>query len=135
VPTDATSGDAVVAYDRLADGSLSLAGSYATSGQGGVLGDSAVDHTASQVALAYDRSSGVLHFPIYGSPYPIEHLAWTSQRRAAGRDIDPWVDVLILAALTSPQLPGQTQAASARTSTPCNLGAADLRWTSCGIGD
>ncbi len=56
--TDNTAGNQVVAYDRAADGSLTAAGTYATGGLGGVLAGSAVDHTASQGALAYDQTLG-----------------------------------------------------------------------------
>ena len=60
VLTDNPSGNQVVAYDRAADGSLTQAGVYATGGTGGVLDGSVVDHTASQGALAYDASRGLL---------------------------------------------------------------------------
>jgi 6-phosphogluconolactonase (cycloisomerase 2 family) len=60
VLTDNTTANQVVAYDRAADGSLKQAGSYATGGKGGVLAGSVVDHTASQGALAYDASRGLL---------------------------------------------------------------------------
>jgi len=58
--TDATSGNAVIAYYRAADGRLTQAGSYSTHGFGGVLPTSVVDHTASQGALTYDRADGLL---------------------------------------------------------------------------
>jgi 6-phosphogluconolactonase (cycloisomerase 2 family) len=58
--TDNTAGNAVVAYHRAADGTLTQAGSYATGGRGGVLAGSVVDHTASQGALAYDQAHGLL---------------------------------------------------------------------------
>ncbi len=60
VLTDNTSGNQVVAYDRAADGSLAQAGVYSTGGTGGALDGSVVDHTASQGALAYDASRGLL---------------------------------------------------------------------------
>lgn len=60
VLTDNTSGNQVVAYDRAADGSLTQVGAYSTHGTGGVLAGSVVDHTASQGALAYDASRGLL---------------------------------------------------------------------------
>ncbi len=60
VLTDNPSGNQVVAYDRGTDGQLASAGSYSTGGNGGVLAGSVVDHTASQGALAYDRSRGLL---------------------------------------------------------------------------
>jgi 6-phosphogluconolactonase (cycloisomerase 2 family) len=53
-------GNAVVAYDRAADGSLHQAGVYPTAGLGGRLTGSAVDHTASQGALTADREHGRL---------------------------------------------------------------------------
>jgi 6-phosphogluconolactonase (cycloisomerase 2 family) len=52
VQTDGLSGNAVVAYDRAADGSLHWAGTYPTGGVGGQLTGSVVDHTASQGSLA-----------------------------------------------------------------------------------
>lgn len=60
VMTDDTAGNAVVAYHRAADGTLTLAGTYYTHGLGGVLSGSVVDHTASQGALTYDREHGLL---------------------------------------------------------------------------
>jgi 6-phosphogluconolactonase (cycloisomerase 2 family) len=58
--TDATAGNAVVAYHRTAGGTLTPAGSYRTGGLGGILTGSVVDHTASQGALAYDQAHGLL---------------------------------------------------------------------------
>jgi hypothetical protein len=58
--TDNTAGNAVIAYHRAADGTLTQAGSYSTDGLGGVLPTSVVDHTASQGALAYDRAHRLL---------------------------------------------------------------------------
>jgi len=58
--TDNTSGNAVVAYHRAANGTLTPAGTYATGGVGGILTGSVVDHTASQGALAYDEDRGLL---------------------------------------------------------------------------
>ena len=60
VLTDNTTANQVVAYDRAANGALSQAGVYSTGGKGGVLAGSVVDHTASQGALAYDASRGLL---------------------------------------------------------------------------
>ncbi len=60
VQTDNLSGNAVVAYDRAPDGTLTLAGTYPTGGLGGQLNGSAVDHLASQGSLAYDADAGVL---------------------------------------------------------------------------
>jgi len=60
VQTDNTAGNQVVAYARAYNGTLSEAGAYATGGIGGVLGESVVDHTASQGALAYDPADGLL---------------------------------------------------------------------------
>jgi 6-phosphogluconolactonase (cycloisomerase 2 family) len=67
VLTDSTSGNHVVAYQRVADGALSPAGSYATGGLGGVLGGSVVDHTASQGSLTYDPSHSLLYAVNAGS--------------------------------------------------------------------
>lgn len=58
--TDNTAGNAVAAFRRAADGTLTPAGTYATGGLGGVLSGSVVDHTASQGALAYARDRGLL---------------------------------------------------------------------------
>jgi 6-phosphogluconolactonase (cycloisomerase 2 family) len=58
--TDNTAGNAVAAYHRAPDGTLTQAGSYPTGGLGGILTGSVVDHTASQGALAYDQARGLL---------------------------------------------------------------------------
>jgi DNA-binding beta-propeller fold protein YncE len=60
VQTDDPNGNAVVAYARAADGSLSPRATYSTHGKGGVLADSVVDHLASQGSLAYDARHGLL---------------------------------------------------------------------------
>jgi 6-phosphogluconolactonase (cycloisomerase 2 family) len=60
VQTDNTAANAVVAYHRAPDGALTLAGTYATGGRGGVLTGSVVDHLASQGSLTYDRDRGLL---------------------------------------------------------------------------
>ena len=60
VLTDNQAGNQVVAYDRVGNGSLKQAAAYSTGGNGGVLAGSVVDHTASQGALAYDASNGLL---------------------------------------------------------------------------
>jgi DNA-binding beta-propeller fold protein YncE len=67
VQTDSTSGNHVVAYQRAANGVLSLAGSYATGGLGGILGGSVVDHTASQGSLTYDPWHSLLYAVNAGS--------------------------------------------------------------------
>jgi DNA-binding beta-propeller fold protein YncE len=67
VQTDNPAGNAVVAYDRAADGGLRAAGTYRTGGLGGVLGGSVVDHLASQGSLTYDRASGRLYAVNAGS--------------------------------------------------------------------
>jgi 6-phosphogluconolactonase (cycloisomerase 2 family) len=61
VETDGLAGNAVVAYDRDDDGTLTQDGVYPTGGLGGQLTGSVVDHTASQGALAYDRVHGLLY--------------------------------------------------------------------------
>jgi 6-phosphogluconolactonase (cycloisomerase 2 family) len=58
--TDSTGGNAVVAYQRASNGTLTPAGTYPTHGYGGILTGSVVDHTASQGALAYDEANGLL---------------------------------------------------------------------------
>jgi DNA-binding beta-propeller fold protein YncE len=67
VQTDAVSGNAIVVYDRAADGTLRMAGTYPTGGLGGVLNGSVIDHLASQGSLAYDRTSGLLYAVNAGS--------------------------------------------------------------------
>jgi DNA-binding beta-propeller fold protein YncE len=57
VQTDNPAGNAVVAYHRNADGTLSEAGDYPTGGLGGVLAGSVVDHLASQGSLGYDAAA------------------------------------------------------------------------------
>lgn len=51
VQTDASTGNQIVSYDRLAGGSLRQAGVYSTGGNGLALGGSVVDHLASQSSL------------------------------------------------------------------------------------
>ena len=67
VQTDSSSGNAVVAYDRAADGTLAQAGTYPTGGVGGVLNGSVVDHLASQGSVALDREHGLLYVVNAGS--------------------------------------------------------------------
>jgi 6-phosphogluconolactonase (cycloisomerase 2 family) len=67
VQTDGVNGNAVVAYERNADGTLHLHGSYTTHGLGGVLAGSVVDHLASQGSVAYDREHGLLYVVNAGS--------------------------------------------------------------------
>jgi len=61
VQTDNPTGNQVDAYDRNPGGSLSIAGSYDTGGNGGQLVGSVVDHTASQGSLTYDADHGLLY--------------------------------------------------------------------------
>jgi DNA-binding beta-propeller fold protein YncE len=65
--TDNLSANTVVAFDRGPGGALRQAGIYRTGGQGGQLDGSVVDHTASQGALALDRSAGLLYAVNAGS--------------------------------------------------------------------
>jgi DNA-binding beta-propeller fold protein YncE len=67
VQTDAVAGNAIAVYDRAADGTLRVAGTYPTGGLGGVLTGSVVDHLASQGSLAYDRANGLLYAVNAGS--------------------------------------------------------------------
>jgi 6-phosphogluconolactonase (cycloisomerase 2 family) len=67
VQTDGLSGNAVVAYDRAADGTLTLAGTYPTGGLGGALTGSVVDHLASQGSLTYDSNHRELYAVNAGS--------------------------------------------------------------------
>lgn len=57
VQTDGLAGNAIVAYDRNADGTLTQAGTYATGGLGLQLTGSVVDHLASQGSLAQTGGS------------------------------------------------------------------------------
>jgi len=57
---DNAAGNAVAAFHRAADGTLTAAGTYRTGGLGGALAGSVVDHSASQGALAYDQARGLL---------------------------------------------------------------------------
>ena len=67
VQTDNLAGNAVVAYNRAWNGTLTLAATYATGGLGGQLTGSVVDHTASQGSLTYDRDHGLLYAVNAGS--------------------------------------------------------------------
>ena len=60
VQTDNPSGNQIAAYARAHDGTLSLANTYVTGGNGGVLNGSVVDHLASQGSLAYDSQHKLL---------------------------------------------------------------------------
>ncbi len=88
VQTDNTAGNAVVAYQRAADGTLTLAGTYPTGGLGGVLDGSAVDHLASQGSLVYDRQHGLLYavnagsdtvsvFAVSGDRLALRQVVWS----------------------------------------------------------
>ena len=67
VQTDNLAGNQVVTYDRAANGTLSLAGTYGTGGLGGQLNGSVADHLASQGSLAYDAHQGLLYAVNAGS--------------------------------------------------------------------
>jgi len=67
VQTDNTAGNAVVAYSRAGDGTLTEAASYPTGGLGGVLAGSVVDHLASQGSLVYDQLHRLLYAVNAGS--------------------------------------------------------------------
>jgi 6-phosphogluconolactonase (cycloisomerase 2 family) len=67
VQTDNSAGNAVVAYQRAPDGTLTLTGTYPTGGAGGILAGSVVDHLASQGSLSYDRLHGLLYAVNAGS--------------------------------------------------------------------
>jgi hypothetical protein len=67
VQTDNTSGNAVVAYQRAADGALTQAGVYSTGGIGGQLSGSVVDHLASQNSLVLDQATNTLYAVNAGS--------------------------------------------------------------------
>jgi len=67
VQTNDPAGNAVVAYDRSSDGSLSEAGTYETGGLGGALDEAVVDRLASQGALTLDPEAGLLYAVNAGS--------------------------------------------------------------------
>src|SRR5262249_22658984 len=67
VQTDSVSGNQVVAYERADDGTLTLANTYDTGGNGGILAGSVVDHTASMGALALDQRHDLLYAVNAGS--------------------------------------------------------------------
>ena len=91
VQTDNTAGNAVVAYHRAPDGTLTLAGTYPTGGLGGVLAGSVVDHLASQGSLAYDAGHGLLLavnagsdtvsvFGVRGDRLQLRQVVWSGGR-------------------------------------------------------
>ena len=67
VQTDNLQGNAIVAYDQAADGSLHQAGTYTTGGLGGQIPGTGPDHLASQGALTYDRAHHLLYAVNAGS--------------------------------------------------------------------
>ncbi|WP_329460569.1 lactonase family protein [Streptomyces sp. NBC_01497] len=67
VQNDDVQGNAVVTYDRAADGSLTKAGVYATGGLGGQEDGTGADHLASQGSLAYDKAHQRLYVVNAGS--------------------------------------------------------------------
>jgi 6-phosphogluconolactonase (cycloisomerase 2 family) len=67
VQTDGVTGNQVVSYDRAADGTLTLANTYATGGLGGVLNGSRVDHLGSQGSLTFDADHSLLYAVNAGS--------------------------------------------------------------------
>ncbi len=67
VQTDGVAGNHVAAYDSAADGTLTLAGTYATGGLGGALNGSQVDHLGSQGSLTYDATDSLLYAVNAGS--------------------------------------------------------------------
>jgi 6-phosphogluconolactonase (cycloisomerase 2 family) len=88
VQTDNAAGNAVVAYDRAPDGTLTIAGTYATGGLGGILTGSVVDHLASQGSLLYDQEHGLLYavnagsdtvsvFAVYGDHLALRQVVWS----------------------------------------------------------
>jgi len=67
VQTDNLAGNQIAVYARGANGSLTLANTYATDGLGGQLVGSAVDFLASQGSLAYDAADHLLYAVNAGS--------------------------------------------------------------------
>ena len=60
VQSNYTGGNTVSVYDRAANGTLTLAGTYPTGGLGGALSGAKVDYLASQDSLVYDRADGLV---------------------------------------------------------------------------
>lgn len=60
VQTDNPAGNTIVAYDRTTAGRLTLAGSYATGGLGGIVTPGSPDHLSSQRSLAYQAGAHLL---------------------------------------------------------------------------
>jgi len=88
VQTDNTAGNAVAAYHRAPDGTLTLAGTYPTGGLGGILSGSVVDHLASQGSLTYDDEHGLLLavnagsdtvsvFRVFGDRLELRQVIWS----------------------------------------------------------
>ena len=67
VQTDNLSGNQIAVYARAANGSLTLAHTYPTGGNGGQLVGSQVDFLASQASLAYDSADHLLYAVNAGS--------------------------------------------------------------------
>ncbi|WP_426593184.1 lactonase family protein [Cellulomonas sp. McL0617] len=67
VPTNDPAGNVVRVLARAADGSLSVAGSYATGGVGGALTGAVVDRLASQGSAVLDKPTGLLYVVNAGS--------------------------------------------------------------------
>jgi 6-phosphogluconolactonase (cycloisomerase 2 family) len=67
VQTDNPDGNQIVAYTRVANGTLTVADTYDTGGAGGVLNGSVVDHLASQGSLTYDSAHALLYAVNAGS--------------------------------------------------------------------
>ena len=67
VQTNAAAGNQVVAYDQRADGTLTLADTYSTGGNGGALNGAVVDRLASQGSLTFDAEHSLLYAVNAGS--------------------------------------------------------------------
>ena len=67
VQTNALAGNQVVAYDQQDDGTLTLAQSYSTGGNGGALNGAVVDRLASQGSLTFDSRHSLLYAVNAGS--------------------------------------------------------------------
>lgn len=67
VQTDQTADNHVAAYREAPNGTLTLSGTYATGGNGGVLATSVIDHLASQGAVTYDQRHRLLYVVNAGS--------------------------------------------------------------------
>ena len=88
VQTNDTSGNQVLAYSRDRNGLLSLSGTYATGGLGGVENGAVVDHLASQGSLTYDSRQKLL-FAVNGGSNSLSVFAVKEHARLQRTEVIP----------------------------------------------